>query len=77
MQSALIIPNAMATDSGLYRCRSEASMGENETIVIRLIITEDIRIILELINQVIEDTLLLDIDIFLYIFHITTPPSAD
>ncbi|XP_059102433.1 CD226 antigen [Peromyscus eremicus] len=40
MQSVLIIPSAMAADSGLYRCRSEASTGENETIVIRLIITD-------------------------------------
>lgn len=34
----------------------------------------DTRIILELINQVIEVALLLDISIFIYIFHITTPP---
>ncbi|OBS56968.1 hypothetical protein A6R68_11907, partial [Neotoma lepida] len=40
MQGVLIIPNAMAADSGLYRCRSEASTGEKETIVIRLIVTD-------------------------------------
>ncbi|XP_052011207.1 CD226 antigen isoform X2 [Apodemus sylvaticus] len=40
MKSSLIIPQATATDSGLYRCRSEASMEINETFVIRLIITD-------------------------------------
>ncbi|ERE84288.1 CD226 antigen-like protein [Cricetulus griseus] len=37
---SVIIPNAMAADSGLYRCRSEASTGEKETFVIRLVITD-------------------------------------
>ncbi|XP_021090813.1 CD226 antigen isoform X2 [Mesocricetus auratus] len=37
---SVIIPNAMATDSGLYRCQSEASTGEKETFVVRLIITD-------------------------------------
>ncbi|XP_031222083.1 CD226 antigen isoform X2 [Mastomys coucha] len=40
MKSVLTIPHAMATDSGLYRCRSEASTGKNKTFVIRLIITD-------------------------------------
>lgn len=38
-QSVLIIPNATTADSGLYRCRSEDSTGEQKTYVIRLIIT--------------------------------------
>nr|AAH51526.1 Cd226 protein [Mus musculus] len=40
MKSILIIPNAMAADSGLYRCRSEAITGKNKSFVIRLIITD-------------------------------------
>lgn len=40
MKSVLIIPYAMTADSGLYRCRSEASTGTNTTCVIRLIITD-------------------------------------
>ncbi|XP_038186913.1 CD226 antigen isoform X2 [Arvicola amphibius] len=39
-QSVLIIPNAMSADSGLYRCRSEASTGEQKTYVIRLIVSD-------------------------------------
>lgn len=39
-QSVLFIPNATSADSGLYRCRSEASTGEQKTYVIRLIITD-------------------------------------
>ncbi|XP_051058065.1 CD226 antigen [Phodopus roborovskii] len=39
MQS-VVIPNATAADFGLYRCRSEASTGEKETFVIRLILTD-------------------------------------
>ncbi|XP_075824220.1 CD226 antigen isoform X2 [Microtus pennsylvanicus] len=38
--SVLIIPNATSADSGLYRCRSEDSTGEQKTYVIRLIITD-------------------------------------
>ncbi|XP_028624816.1 CD226 antigen isoform X2 [Grammomys surdaster] len=41
MESVLIIPYAMAADSGLYRCRSEASTENNKTFVIRLIITDE------------------------------------
>lgn len=40
MESVLIIPYAMASDSGLYRCRSEASTEKTKTFVIRLIITD-------------------------------------
>ncbi|XP_049976270.1 CD226 antigen [Alexandromys fortis] len=39
-QSVLTIPNATSADSGLYRCRSEDSTGEQKTYVIRLIITD-------------------------------------
>ncbi|XP_051019850.1 CD226 antigen [Acomys russatus] len=38
-QSVLIIRDAIAADSGLYRCRSEPSTGE-KTVVIKLIITD-------------------------------------
>ncbi|XP_017383002.1 CD226 antigen isoform X2 [Cebus imitator] len=40
VQSFIIIPNARASDSGLYGCRFQASTGENETFVMRLTIAE-------------------------------------
>lgn len=39
-QSVLIIRDAITADSGLYRCRSEASTGEKNTFVLRLVITD-------------------------------------
>ncbi|XP_048662584.1 CD226 antigen isoform X1 [Marmota marmota marmota] len=38
--SWLLIPNATASDSGLYRCRFSARSGENETFVAKLTITD-------------------------------------
>uniref|UniRef100_G1T2V9 CD226 antigen n=1 Tax=Oryctolagus cuniculus TaxID=9986 RepID=G1T2V9_RABIT len=39
-RSSITIPHASVSDSGLYRCRFHASTGENETIVMRLTITD-------------------------------------
>ncbi|XP_077885901.1 CD226 antigen-like [Ictidomys tridecemlineatus] len=38
--SWILIPNATASDSGLYRCRFSARSGENETFVAKLTITD-------------------------------------
>ncbi|XP_003788506.3 CD226 antigen [Otolemur garnettii] len=38
-RSFIILPNVMASDSGLYRCCFQASTGENDTFVMRLTVT--------------------------------------
>nr|XP_012320813.1 CD226 antigen isoform X1 [Aotus nancymaae]XP_012320814.1 CD226 antigen isoform X1 [Aotus nancymaae] len=40
VESFIIIPDARASDSGLYSCRFQASTGENETFVMRLTVAE-------------------------------------
>ncbi|KAK2094245.1 hypothetical protein P7K49_027983 [Saguinus oedipus] len=40
VQSFIVIPEARASDSGLYSCHFQASTGENETFVMRLTIAE-------------------------------------
>ncbi|KAF5919024.1 hypothetical protein HPG69_003659 [Diceros bicornis minor] len=42
-QASIVMPYVTASDSGLYRCRFKASTGENETFVMRLTVTDEIR----------------------------------